>query len=98
MLTELATRLRAQWPDLEMLTAEMMEIASIGDLVTAVETRLAGRPGSLPMRPADTGRGAPDTGRGARPGDGPTGPGDGPARSRPRRRPGREDRRTRRPP
>ncbi|WP_330327971.1 aminotransferase class I/II-fold pyridoxal phosphate-dependent enzyme [Streptomyces pseudovenezuelae] len=51
MLTELATRLRAQWPDLEMPAAEMMEIASIGDLVTAVETRLAGRPGARPAAP-----------------------------------------------
>ncbi len=48
MLAELATRLRAQWPDLAMPAADMMDIASIGDLVTAVHTRLDDRPGTRP--------------------------------------------------
>ncbi|MET8976488.1 aminotransferase class I/II-fold pyridoxal phosphate-dependent enzyme [Streptomyces sp. NPDC004539] len=46
MLAELATRLRRQWPHLEVKAAEMMEIASIGDLVTTVESRL-GAPAPL---------------------------------------------------
>ncbi|WP_416969616.1 aminotransferase class I/II-fold pyridoxal phosphate-dependent enzyme [Streptomyces sp. 4F14] len=40
MLAELATRLRRQWPHLEVKAAEMMEIASVGDLVRTVESRL----------------------------------------------------------
>ncbi|WP_262414582.1 type I polyketide synthase [Streptomyces sp. ST1015] len=43
MLAELATRLRRQWPHLEVKAAEMMEIASVGDLVRTVESRLGTR-------------------------------------------------------
>ncbi|MBP5935110.1 type I polyketide synthase [Streptomyces sp. LBUM 1476] len=47
MLAELATRLRKQWPHLEVKAAEMMEIASVGDLVRTVESRL-GTPSATP--------------------------------------------------
>ena len=45
MLAELATRLRGRWPELPVKPGEMMEIATIGDLITLVRTRLDG-PGS----------------------------------------------------
>lgn len=44
MLAELATRLRGRWPELRVKPAEMMEIATIGDLVTTIGTRLGGQP------------------------------------------------------
>ncbi|MFJ9565177.1 aminotransferase class I/II-fold pyridoxal phosphate-dependent enzyme [Streptomyces fuscichromogenes] len=49
MLAELATRLRGQWPDLQVTVAEMTEISTIGDLVTTVRTRLGGRPAARPL-------------------------------------------------
>ncbi|WP_369167393.1 aminotransferase class I/II-fold pyridoxal phosphate-dependent enzyme [Streptomyces sp. R28] len=44
MLAELATRLRSKWPDLQVKAAEMMDIATIGDLVTTIEDRLGVQP------------------------------------------------------
>jgi len=40
MLAELATRLRGRWPQLQVKAAEMMEIATIGDLVATLGDRL----------------------------------------------------------
>ncbi|MFI8529532.1 aminotransferase class I/II-fold pyridoxal phosphate-dependent enzyme [Streptomyces aquilus] len=40
MLAELATRLRGRWPQVQVKAAEMMDIATIGDLVTTLGDRL----------------------------------------------------------
>ncbi|GHE44531.1 type I polyketide synthase [Streptomyces capitiformicae] len=48
MLAELATRLRGRWPDLQVKAAEMMDIATIGDLVTTIEDRLGVAPAARP--------------------------------------------------
>ncbi|MDX3384214.1 aminotransferase class I/II-fold pyridoxal phosphate-dependent enzyme [Streptomyces niveiscabiei] len=54
MLAELATRLRRQWPNLEVKAAEMMEIASVGDLVRTVESRLGTRSAAPSGTPSAT--------------------------------------------
>lgn len=48
MLTELATRLRRQWPDIEVGAAEMATISSIGELITTVQSRLGTPPAVMP--------------------------------------------------
>jgi 8-amino-7-oxononanoate synthase len=65
MLAELATRLRKQWPGIEVSVAEMIDITSIGSLVDTLQNRLgAERPTAAtvqrtPTPPAPTPQAAP---------------------------------------
>ncbi|MFC8342660.1 aminotransferase class I/II-fold pyridoxal phosphate-dependent enzyme [Streptomyces sp. NPDC057280] len=49
MLAELATRLRGRWPQIQVKAAEMMEIATIGDLVATLGDRLGATASAHPV-------------------------------------------------